>query len=391
MLGGSGIWSVRLRPVAVGIVNGGCDERFGMVRQAMASTLESGADVGCSVAVVHDGELVVDLWGGYIDEARSVVWDRDTLTCVFSTTKAMTALCMLILADRGDVDLHAPVARYWPEFAAGGKEGVELRHILSHTAGLPTWSEPVTVADLCDWEKVTSLLAAATLWWEPGTALGYHALTHGYLVGEVVRRITGRSIGQFVAEEVAGPLGVDFHIGTPPSVDPRIAPAIHPATTEDPLDPGSLAYRVATNPRLSPQDLAGEAVRRAEIPAGNGYGNARSVAMAQSAVSCGTRDLLSEAGRAAIFEVQAEGTDLVMGVPLRMGIGYGLNSELLTVSPNERACFWAGSGGSLVVNDLDAHMTIAYVMNRMVDDASGPYERGASMVMAAYASLADAS
>lgn len=369
-------------------MNGGCDERFGMVRQAMASNIESGADVGCSVAVVHEGELVIDLWGGHIDEARSVPWNRDTVTCVFSTTKTMTALCALVLADRGDIDLHAPVARYWPEFADGGKERVELRHILSHTAGLPTWSEPVTVDDLCDWEKVTSLLAAQTLWWEPGTAMGYHALTHGYLVGEVVRRVTGQSIGRFFAEQIAGPLGVDFHIGTPASVDSRIAPAIPPANTEQLLDPEPLAHRVATNPRLSPQDLAGEAARRAEIPSGNGYGNARSVAMAQAAVSCGARELLSEVGREAIFEVQAEGTDLVMGVPMRMGTGYGLNSDLLTVSPNDRVCFWAGSGGSLVLNDLDTRTTIAYVMNRMIEDSSGPYERGASIIMATYASLA---
>jgi CubicO group peptidase (beta-lactamase class C family) len=376
--------------VAIASVTGRCDERFAMVEQAMASNLESDADLGCSVAVVQDGELVVDLWGGHIDEACSMPWSRDTVTCVFSTTKTMTALCVLVLADRGDVDLHAPVARYWPEFAAGGKEHVELRHILSHTAGLPTWSETVTVDDLLDWDKVTSLLAAQPPWWEPGTAMGYHALTYGYLAGEVVRRVTGRSIGRFFAEEIAGPLGVDFHIGTPASVDPRIAPAIPPEPAEELLDPESLVHRVATNPRLSQEDLASEAARRAEIPSGNGHGNARSVAMTQAAVSCGSGDLLSDAGREAIFEVQAEGTDLVTGVPLRMGIGFGLSSALLSVSPNERACFWAGSGGSLVVNDLESRTTIAYVMNRMVDDGSAPYERGASIVLATYASLAGA-
>ena len=384
------VGSARLRVVGPVIVNGACDERFATVKQAMASNLTSGADLGCSVAVVHEGELVVDLWGGHIDEARLLPWSRDTVTCVFSTTKVMTALCMLVLADRGDVDLHAPVAHYWPEFADAGKDRVELRHILSHTAGLPTWSETVSVDDLLDWERVTSLLAAQPPCWEPGTAMGYHAVTYGYLVGEVVRRVTGQSVGRFFADEIAAPLDVDFHIGTPESVDPRIAPVIPPEPGDDLGDPDSLARRVFTNPAVSPQELMSTAFRRAEIPAANGVGNARSVALAQAAVSCGTGNLLSDAGREAIFEVQAEDADLVTGVPLRMGIGYGLTSELLTVSPNDRACFWAGSGGSLVVNDLDSRTTIAYVMNRMIDDRSDPYQRGASIVMATYASLASA-
>lgn len=320
--------------MAIASVTGRCDERFAMVEHAMASNLESGADLGCSVAVVQDGELVVDLWGGHIDEARSMPWSRDTVTCVFSTTKTMTALCVLVLADRGDVDLHAPVARYWPEFAAGGKEHVELRHILSHTAGLPTWSETVTVDDLLDWEKVTSLLAAQPPWWEPGTAMGYHALTYGYLAGEVVRRVTGRSIGRFFAEEIAGPLGVDFHIGTPASVDPRIAPAIPPEPAEELLDPESLVHRVATNPRLSQEDLASEAARRAEIPSGNGHGNARSVAMAQSAVSCGSGDLLSDAGREAIFEVQAEGTCLDRPGDVRISRRRSLTGRDIAAEPS---------------------------------------------------------
>jgi CubicO group peptidase (beta-lactamase class C family) len=254
----------------------------------------------------------------------------------------------------------------------------------------------VSFEDLLDWEKVTSLLAAQTPLWKPGTAMGYHAVTHGYLVGEVVRRVTGRSVGRFFADEIAEPLDVDFHIGTPASVDARIAPSVPPALAAEALDteaidPTSLAHRVSTNPPSSLDDLASEAARRAEIPAGNGYGNARSVAIAQAAVSCGANDLLSDAGRDAIFEIQAEGTDLVSGTRLRMGIGYGLNSDLLRVSPNDRSCFWAGSGGSLVVNDLDARTTIAYVMNQMIDDRAGPYDRAGAIVLATYSSLAGAS
>jgi CubicO group peptidase (beta-lactamase class C family) len=376
-----GVYDRRVGP------DGFCGAGFGPVRDAVASCVEAGGDVGCSVAVVHRGDLVVDLWAGHLDEARTRPWSHDTVTCVFSTTKTMTALCALVLADRGELDVHAPIASYWPEFAAHGKDRVEIRHVLAHTAGLPSVSARLAVEDLYDWQRMTALLAAESLWWEPGTALGYHGITQGYLVGEVVRRVTGLTLGTFFAEEIAGPLGADFWIGTPAEVDGRIAPTIVSETGPELPEEGSLAYRVLTNPPLEPEAFASEAGRRAEIASGNGVGNARSVALTQAAVSCGAGGLLSEAGRQTIFEVQAEGTDLVMGMSLRMGIGYGLNSELLTVSPNPRACFWGGSGGSFVVNDLDAEVTIAYVMNRHIEGSPG-FQRAASVIMATYASLA---
>jgi CubicO group peptidase (beta-lactamase class C family) len=183
-------------------IEGEWDERFDGVVRALRRSLDGGTDLGASVAVVLDGRPVVDIWGGHLDEARTRPWQRDTIVNVFSTTKTMTALCALILADRGELDLHAPVARYWPEFAQGGKEGIEVRHILGHTSGLSGWSEPVALEELADWERCTSLLAAQEPWWEPGTRSGYHALTHGYLVGEVLRRITGLTVGQFLAENV---------------------------------------------------------------------------------------------------------------------------------------------------------------------------------------------
>src|SRR5687768_3671210 len=161
-------------------VQGTFDERFVGVRDLLAENLASGKDVGASVAVVLDGQPVVDLWGGTIDEAGTP-WAEDTIINVWSTTKTMTALCALILADRGELDLHAPVARYWPEFAAEGKEGVEVRHLLGHTAGLSGWQEPMEEEDLYDWEKATARLAAQATWWEPGSASGYHAITQGYL------------------------------------------------------------------------------------------------------------------------------------------------------------------------------------------------------------------
>ncbi len=180
-------------------IHGTCDPRFTGVREAFAANFAGGLDVGASVAVSLAGELVVDLWGGFADGDRTRPWERDTIINVFSTTKTMMALTALVLADRGLLDLDAPVARYWPEFAANGKGDVRVRHLLSHTSGVSGWEERMTTADLYDWEKATRLLAAQAPWWEPGTASGYHALNQGFLVGEVVRRITGTTLGTFFA------------------------------------------------------------------------------------------------------------------------------------------------------------------------------------------------
>jgi len=371
-------------------IHGQCDERFGAVRDAFAANLDKGADVGASVAVVHEGRKVVDIWGGTLDD-DGTPWAEDTIINVWSTTKTMTALCALILADRGDLDLHAPVARYWPEFAAEGKEPVEVRHLLGHTAGLSGWQEPMEIPDLYDWEKATARLAAQAPWWEPGTASGYHAVTQGYLVGEVIRRVCGKTVGTFFAEEVAGPLGADFHIGTGPEHDHRVARVIPPPLPiTDGLDPESVVARTFTNPTMKAEVSWDEAWRRAEIPAAGGHGNARSVARVQSVLSHGGEvggiRLLSEAGCNAVFEEQAKGTDLVLGVPLCHGMGYGINSPELPISPNPRACFWGGWGGSIVVNDLDAKLTVAYVMNRMGEGTTGD-DRGIGIVLAAYMAL----
>lgn len=180
------------------------------------------------MAVFVDGEPVVDVWGGFADAGRSVPGQRDTLVNVWSTTKTMTALCALVLADRGELDVDAPVVRYWPEFGAGGKEKVLVRHLLSHSAGLPDWDPPLTTDELYDWDTATARLAAQVPRWESGSAAGYHSLTQGFLVGEVVRRVSGRGPGAFFADEVAGPLGADFHIGLPAEHDHRVALTVPP-------------------------------------------------------------------------------------------------------------------------------------------------------------------
>ncbi len=290
------------------------------------------------------------------------------------------------------MDFHAPVATYWPEFAANGKERIEVRHVMGHTAGLSGWQEPLASEDLADWELCTSRLAAQEPWWEPGTASGYHAVTQGFLIGEIVRRITGQTIGAFFAREVAGPLGADFHIGLPESEDHRVSNVIPPP----PLDPSSfegqvseLMLRTFVNPPIDATMAHHEWWRRAEIPAANGQGNARSVAAVQSVVAGrgearGVR-LLSPTGTDPVFELQAEGIDLVLGVPERMGMGYGLhNPPEMPIGP--RACYWGGYGGSLIVMDQETELTVCYVMNRMESGLTGD-TRGADILAAAQAAV----
>ena len=372
-------------------VQGTCDERFAPVREAFQANFDAGLDVGASVAVVLEGEPVVDLWGGTIDDAGTP-WESDTIVNVWSTTKTMTALCALLLADRGELDLHAPVAQYWPEFKANGKESIEVRHLLGHTAGLSGFAEAMKPEDFEDWERCTTVLAEQAPWWEPGTASGYHAITQGWLVGEVVKRVSGKSLGTFFRDELADPLGADFHIGLAAEHDARVAKVIPPTTPMevDGMDPDSVAFRTLGSPPMTADVCWSEGWRRAEVPAAGGHGNARSVARVQSVVSnrgeIEGRRYISEPGLEVIFEEQARGTDLVLGVPLSLGMGYGINSEFLPVSPNPRTCFWGGWGGSIVVNDLDARMTVAYVMNRMGEGTTGD-ERGGGLVMAAYGAL----
>ncbi|HLN30859.1 MAG TPA: serine hydrolase domain-containing protein [Gemmataceae bacterium] len=360
-------------------LGGTCSARFDRLRELFAAKLESGEDLGASLAVNIDGEMVVDLWGGWTDEARTVPWTENTITCVFSTTKTMTALAALVLVDRGELDLDANVAAYWPEFAARGKAGIKVRQVLSHTSGVSGWDQPVTLDDLYDWDKSTAMLAAQAPWWGPGAGSGYHALTYGHLIGEVIRRITGQRLGEFFAAHIAGPLGADFHIGLPPSEFQRVANVVPPPampTTPIPLtqlDPNCPMFKTFTGPtmRADCRWSRTERWRRADIGAGNGHGNARSVARIQSALDCGGAvddvRLLSPKTINRILEVQSNTVDHVLGIPLKIGVGYGLPwPQVLPFVPEGRQCFGTGAGGSLVIADVDRRMTVAYVMNKMV-------------------------
>ena len=256
------------------------------MREAFAANFANDLEVGACFTAAVAGKTVVDLWGGFRDARRTRPWERDTIVCVWSTTKVMTAACAWMLAARGALDLDAPVARYWPEFAAAGKEELPVRFLLSHSSGLAGWEQPIEMSDLYDWERSTALLAAQKPWWEPGTASGYHALTFGHLIGEVIRRITGRSLGRFFRDEVAAPLGADFHIGLGAEHEPRLGEMIAPAQAPDAMT--DMLRRVMTNPRgWSPAVARDRGYRAAEVPGANGHGNARSVARVAAALASG--------------------------------------------------------------------------------------------------------
>ncbi len=375
-------------------VEGVCDSRFEAMRDILQRNLDSGADLGASVAVVLEGEPVVDLWGGWANTDQTQPWERDTITNVWSSTKTMMALSALVLVDRGELDVYAPVSKYWPEFAANGKADVKVRHLLSHTSGVSGWAQPVVVDDIFDWQKSTSMLAAQAPWWEPGTMSGYHALNQGHLVGEVIRRITGLKLGEFFAKEIAGPLGADFHIGLDPSEFHRVSNVVPPPPLPidlATLDPDSVMVKTFTGPAPDASVSWTSEWRQADIGAANGHGNARSVARAQSVITNGGEvdgiRLLSPKTIDLIFDEQANGLDLVLGIPTRFGIGYGLPSEMMPVPPDSRLCFWGGWGGSMVINDLDHRMTITYMMNRMEAGLVGD-TRGFELIMAAMMAVA---
>tara|TARA_R110002072_G_scaffold89232_6_gene200014 strand:+ start:4155 stop:5294 length:1140 start_codon:yes stop_codon:yes gene_type:complete len=371
---------------------GECDARFSKVKDVLASSIESGEDLGASFSAYIHGEKVVDIWGGHLDEGQTQAWQEDTIVNVYSTTKTMTFLCALRLVEQGKLNFDANVAEYWPEFAQNGKQEVKVWHLLDHAAGLSGTDEPLKGDDLYDWQKVVSALEKQAPWWEPGTATGYHALTQGYLIGEVVRRITGQTIGQFFASEIAGPLQADFMIGVPESEFSRIGDLMPPggdaSLTQD-GDPDSIAVRTFKYPATSALASRTPGWRKAEIPAANGHGNARSVAkihalLANKGEAHGVR-LFSEALAKQVMDVRIEGTDMALAVPMSFGLGFGINTAKL-LSPNPNVCFWGGWGGSLALIDQDAGMSMSYVMNKMHVGLVGDL-RSFNLAQAMYAAL----
>jgi CubicO group peptidase (beta-lactamase class C family) len=380
-------------------VEGECQARFAPVREVFAKSFESG-EIGAAVSVTIANESVVDLWGGHRDGARTQPWARDTIVNVYSTTKGMTAICANRLIERGLLDLDAPVARYWPEFAAAGKQPIPVRWLLSHQAGVPALREDVPRSSRLDWMFWTEALAAEAPWWEPGTQHGYHALTFGHLVGELVRRVDGRSLGRFFREEIGEPLGLDFHIGLAAEHDARVAqiiPAPRAASdSPDPFaaarrNPQSLVGRVFGNPTFEPEAVNTREWRAAELPAVNGHGTARGLARVYGALACGAAldgvQVLSPEQIARATTEQAKGPDAVL-TPLhsRFGLGFMLTQPMIPFGPNPRSFGHPGAGGSIAFADPDAQLGFAYTMNQMQTGLGGD-ARGFALIGALYSAL----
>ncbi|MFC5172786.1 serine hydrolase domain-containing protein [Streptomyces mutomycini] len=359
-------------------IQGHCDDRFAAVRDAFAANFAERDELGAAVTVLLDGRPVVDLWGGWADGDRTRPWERDTVVNVWSTTKGPTALCAHILVDRGLLDLDAPVAAYWPEFAARGKESVRVRHLLSHRSGVAGLRDPHTLAELYDWELTTARLAATEPWWEPGTRSGYHAISYGFLVGEVVRRITGLLPGEFLRQEITGPLGIDFTVGLPEKDAERVAELVQPKdVSREQAALFALMEPVAIASLLNPGTGTAAANtpewRAAEIPAANGHGTARAVAALYGILAGrGTLDgrrILSEEAAERVREGQGSCRDLMLGAGFahetELGLGLWLSGPNGSYGPNPRAVGHDGAGGSCGLADPEAGIALGYVMNRM--------------------------
>ncbi|HYB99493.1 MAG TPA: serine hydrolase domain-containing protein [Candidatus Limnocylindrales bacterium] len=362
-------------------IHGNCDEKFEPVRETFAAAFDSGLEVGAAVAVTIDNELVVDLWAGHADHAGTRPWQRDTIANFYSTTKGVVALLAHRLVEEGRIDLDAPVTRYWPEFGQVGKQTMPVRHLLNHKAGLPAVSMHLALDAIYDWSVMTEALAAQEPWWQPGAAHGYHAVTYGWLIGEVMRRVTGKSVGSYLRDEIAEPLGLDLWIGLPESEDGRCAELAAPQLTivegQPNLlelimrDPESVTAKAFTNPPtlMMPGTVNSRPWRGAEIPGANGHGSARSLAQLYGAVASGG-DLRGvhvlgpqQAARAATEE--ARGMDLVLQMNTRIGLGFMLSQPHASFSPREGAFGHPGAGGSVAFADPSVKMGFGYVMNRM--------------------------
>ncbi|MDI3417299.1 serine hydrolase domain-containing protein [Streptomyces luteolus] len=370
-------------------INGEVASGFEPVREAFAANFDQHGDIGAAVCVYHHGRPVVDLWGGIADTDTGRQWEQNTLQLLYSATKGVTATAAHLLAQRGELDLDAPVAKYWPEFAANGKADIPVRWLLSHQAGLVALDQPVPLEEALAWHPMASALAAQRPLWTPGTAHGYHGRTWGWLVGEVIRRVSGRTPGRFVADEIAGPLGLDFHIGLPTSERHRVSrmsyrqPEVDLTTvTQEEVpeelrdqvaawrDPNSFSNRAFQVTDPANIDFNSPEVQAAELPASNGIGTAHSLARMYAALIGeveGVR-LLTPDSLASAAEEQAAGLDQVVVTQSRFSSGYMLPTEdTPMIGPNSFG--HTGRGGSLGFADLEVGIAFGYTMNHIIGGA----------------------
>ncbi|MGD9984243.1 MAG: serine hydrolase domain-containing protein [Porticoccaceae bacterium] len=381
-------------------IQGTCEPGFTRVRDAFAANFTDGKEVGASFALAIEGEIVVDLWGGFADAARTRPWRADTLINTYSTTKGMAASVVGVLADEGLIDYDAKVADYWPEFAAAGKKAVTVAQLLSHQAGICGPRERVEMADLYDWDRLCAMLAAQWPFFEPGTANGYHAVVFGHLAGEVARRVTGRtkSLGQLFAEKVAGPIGAgtDYYIGLPASEDHRVAEML-PVIGSEQLGTGlggkqrmsDALYCAMAHPPLTAHIANDRAWRAAEVPGANGQGNGRGIAKVYGALAnggeLGGKRIISAKGITEMTREECFRKDEVIGVRMRWSRGFILNKAEL-YGPNPDAFGHSGWGGSFGFADTKARLGMGYAMNQMDTNIFGD-PRGVRLIEAAYGCL----
>ena len=364
------------------------------VRDAFVANFTDRNEVGAAVCVYRDGVPVVDLWGGLADPVSGRPWTSDTIVLVYSMTKGVSAVCVNLLIERGLLDPDAPVAQYWPEFAANGKGDIPLRWILSHQAGLAVIDADVTLEQALSWTPVVDALAAQAPNWEPGTAHGYHLRSFGWLLGEIVRRVDGRTIGAFFAEEVAAPLGLDFWIGLPEAQEPRVATLVPPPPEFADLIRGLPDDLMLGKATTGPSGLFmyddmwnRRELRACELPSSNGVGDARSVARLYASL-LGEVDgvrTLQESTVAAASVCHVRGPDRVILVDTAFGLGFML-PPALPAAVGPRAFGHGGAGGSISFADPDVGLALSYAMNHLRFEMDGD-PRGETLAAAAYACL----
>jgi CubicO group peptidase (beta-lactamase class C family) len=373
---------------------------FEAVADAFAANFDDAGEVGAACCVYRGGQPVVELWGGVADVSSGRVWERDTPVLVFSLTKGVTAVCIHLLVERGLLDLDRPVASYWPEFGAEGKDQIPVRWVLSHRAGVAAIDAPVTLEDIVGWHGVVAAVAAQAPNWEPGTDHGYHARTFGWILGEVIRRITGMSPGTFLANEIASPLGLDMWLGLPEAIESRVAPIVRPDPPADP-EVQALMEALAASDSLLTRVMSGPSnlfayderwnerpLHEAEMPSSNAVCTAVAAARLYAA-TVGEVDgirLLAPSTVDAARVVQSDGTDCVIGVDSRFALGFGVAPFLSEACPPS-AFGHPGAGGSLAFGDQDVELGFGYVMNQMKFDPSQPDVRATRLVRAVYDSL----
>ncbi|RKK88600.1 hypothetical protein BFJ68_g16914 [Fusarium oxysporum] len=371
-------------------VQGYCDARFSKLRDMMQEFIVSGQDIGASLCVNINGEAnVVDIWGGYADASSKKPWDKNTVVNVFSTSKLVTNLAALMLVSRGVLRPEDKVCQHWPEFVQNGKSDVTVDQVLAHTSGLSAWQDDMTLEDICDTEAATEKLARQKPMWSPGTRMGYHGLTQGFLVGELVRRKTGMSIEEFIRKEICQPLGdeADFQLGCHKEDWDRVAPVVPPPgpsiqeilSQQVGYEPNSIVGRTLCNPSPAAEDANKALWRSSVLGSVNGHTNARALVKILSCYSLGGvcaggdhRLLSAETVKLSLTE-HAIGVDMVTGRSGRRGLGIyltGPGSGIVEDQLPEGSVGWgSGWGGSIVVMDCDKRLTIAYTMNRMLNTA----------------------